>query len=87
MPTLFVLFGFKFLFYSNDHEPIHIHVKKGQGKRMIHAKFQVDPMVELMENNGFKSSQLKLVKAIVEENKAIIIEKWNIYFKTNHHDN
>ena len=29
MPTLFTVFGFRFMFYSNDHEPIHIHVLKG----------------------------------------------------------
>ena len=29
MPTIFILFGFRFLFYANDHEPIHVHVVKG----------------------------------------------------------
>ena len=29
MPTLFTLFGLRFMFYSNDHEPIHVHVVKG----------------------------------------------------------
>ena len=28
MPTVFILFGFAFKFYSNDHEPLHIHVLK-----------------------------------------------------------
>lgn len=32
MPTIFKLFGFAFLFYANDHEPIHAHVVKGGGK-------------------------------------------------------
>lgn len=26
MPTIFIFFGFRFMFYSNDHEPIHVHV-------------------------------------------------------------
>lgn len=29
MPTIFILFGFQFMFYSNEHLPIHVHVKKG----------------------------------------------------------
>ncbi len=29
MPQLFTLFGLRFMFYSNDHEPIHVHVVKG----------------------------------------------------------
>ena len=32
MPTIFILFGFRFLFDANDHEPIHVHVVKGDGK-------------------------------------------------------
>ena len=35
MPTIFILFGFRFMFYANDHEPIHVHVTKGD----ISAKF------------------------------------------------
>lgn len=29
MHTIFILFGFRFMFYANDHEPIHVHVVKG----------------------------------------------------------
>lgn len=29
MPTIFILFGFRFMFYANDHEPIHVPVIKG----------------------------------------------------------
>lgn len=29
MPTLFEYFGFVFKFYSNEQEPIHVHVQKG----------------------------------------------------------
>ena len=35
MPTIFILFGFRFMFYANDHEPIHVHVIKGD----VCAKF------------------------------------------------
>lgn len=76
MPTLFIMFGFRFMFYSNDHEPIHIHAIRGN----IHAKFNVFPSVELVENNGLKTSELKLVESVIEENKEIIIERWNELF-------
>lgn len=29
MGKIFEYFGFIFYFFSNEHEPIHIHVKKG----------------------------------------------------------
>ena len=78
MPTLFVMFGFRFMFYSNDHTPIHIHAVKGD----INAKFRVLPEVVLEENNGLKPAELKMVEAIVEENKEIIIERWNEFFNS-----
>ncbi len=60
MPTVFILFGFRFMFYSNEHNPIHIHVVKGN----ICAKFKLFP-VELVENKGLKPSELKLVESII----------------------
>ena len=39
MPTIFILFGFRFMFYANDHEPIHVHVIKGD----VSAKFTLFP--------------------------------------------
>lgn len=76
MPTIFILFGFRFLFYANDHEPIHVHVVKGN----ISAKFTLFPEVELVGNNGLKPAELKLVEAVIEENKEIIAEHWNKFF-------
>ena len=77
MPTLFSFFGFRFMFYSNDHEPVHVHVIKDQKHE---AKFCVDP-VKLIENNGLKVSELKLAESVIEENKDIIINRWKEYFK------
>ena len=77
MPQLFTLFGLRFMFYSNDHEPIHVHVVKGGAE----ARFQVQPEVTLMENRGLKPAELKLAESIVEENKEIIAARWNEFFK------
>lgn len=75
MPTIFILFGFRFLFYANDHEPIHVHVVKGD----ICAKFTLAP-VELIENHGLKPSELKMAESVIEENKEVIAEHWNKFF-------
>jgi hypothetical protein len=32
MPTVFTQGGFRFFFYSNDHEPVHVHVLYGTGE-------------------------------------------------------
>lgn len=78
MPTVFIVFGFIFRFYSNDHTPIHIHVIKGGAK----AKFTIDP-VELVDNQGMKPAEIKLVESIIEENREVIAEYWNRFFNTN----
>ena len=75
MPTVFILFGFIFKFYSNDHEPLHIHVIKDGNK----AKFSLFP-VQLVENYGLKPAELKFVESIIEENQEVIAEHWNRFF-------
>ncbi|MBQ6210440.1 MAG: DUF4160 domain-containing protein [Prevotella sp.] len=75
MPTIFVLFGYRFLFYSNDHTPIHVHVVKDGNK----AKYNIFP-VELVDNHGFKKQELKLIEAIIEENVETIAQHWNMFF-------
>ena len=76
MPTLFNFFGFRFMFYSNDHEPIHVHVIKDNKHE---AKFLVNP-VQLIENHGLKASEISLAESVIEENKEIIENRWSEYF-------
>lgn len=76
MPTLFILFGFRFFFWSNEHDPIHVHISKGESE----AKFNVEN-IELVENFGFKKNELKMIESILEENRDIIIARWKEYFK------
>lgn len=77
MPTLFIIFGFRFLFYSNDHEPIHVHVIKDGHE----ARFQVEPEVILLENKGLKVSELRMAESVIEENREVIIARWKEYFQ------
>ena len=63
---------------NDDHEPVHVHVIKDQKHE---AKFCVEPEVNLIENNGLKASELRLAESVIEENKEIIVNRWNEYFK------
>ena len=76
MPELFRLFGIKFFFFSNEHLPIHVHIKNADGD----AKFTLNP-IELVENDGVKNKDLKFAEAIIIENQDLIIGRWNDYFK------
>ena len=80
MPTVFNFFGIRFVFFSNDHEPIHIHAIKGKGAVKEYAIFQVIPEVVLLENKGLKMHELKMAEMVIEENKNVIKENWERFF-------
>ncbi len=70
----------RFVFFSNDHDPIHIHVIKGKGRVKEYAIWQVEPEIALMENNGLKPNELKMAEMVIEENREIIVASWKKYF-------
>ena len=75
MPTILSQNGFRFFFYSNEHEPMHIHVEKGDST----AKFNLIPAI-LVKNQGMKSKDLRIIEEIISENQGLFIEKWKQYF-------
>jgi len=77
MPTVLKLLGLKFYYWSQEHKPIHIHVRKGDGE----ARFALEPQVELIENHGLKPHELALAEEIICDNREFMIEHWNLYFK------
>ena len=78
MPTVLLLKGFRFFFFSADgKEPIHVHVKKGDGDGKIWLEPEIKPAY-LIDFNQQEENQ---ILDIVKENKDLIINKWNEYFR------
>lgn len=77
MPTLLIIFGIRFYFYSREHLPIHVHIETGDGK----AKFEIETEVKLVENNGVKTKDVRLAEAILEENRENFVNEWNNFFR------
>lgn len=76
MPTILVTQGFRFFFFSGEgNEPPHIHAEHGDKV----AKYWLNP-VELSSSAGFRSHELKKVRTLVIEHRALFLEKWNEYF-------
>jgi hypothetical protein len=73
MPKVFEKNGYKFFFYSNEHRPIHVHVRHGDGE----AVFNVEDSVELRESQGMKLSELSMAEKLAEEHRQLILEKWH----------
>lgn len=72
MPTILVIFGLRFYFYADEHLPIHVHLENSDGK----AKIQLDPEIDLIENNGIKPQDIKRAINIAKEYREEFIEKW-----------
>ena len=68
MPEIFRFAGTRFFFFSNEHLPIHIHVKNSDGT----AKFTVNP-VQLIESKGMKNKELNTAEEMIRENEDLII--------------
>lgn len=79
MPELFRKYGFRFYFYTNEHEPIHVHVSKNDGD----AKFIITETgkVELKYAYNLKLKEVVKAQKLAEEHKEMIITAWISYFK------
>ena len=73
MPLVFEIDGFKFSFYSNDHRPIHVHVRKAGAE----AIFDVEDHVQLRESHGFRVRDLARAEELAEEHRNRIIKEWH----------
>jgi hypothetical protein len=77
MPTLLLLNGFRFFFYSNENaEPAHIHVNKGN----CFCKVWLTN-IQVAYSFGFNSKELNFIKETVEANATNFQNKWNEYFR------
>ena len=84
MPELFRQYGFIFMFFSREHEPIHVHVRGHNGD----AKFNWDGEGFVMEYaHNIKANDLKRIERMIAENTDIIINRWYELFKTADEDN
>lgn len=75
MPTILFIFGFRFIIYTRDHNPPHIHAIKNTGA----AKIEIYPNICLKENKGLSPKELKTVMSVVEEYKEEFLAKWIEY--------
>jgi hypothetical protein len=76
MPRIFERDGYRFFFYSNEHRPIHVHVRYGSGE----AVFDMEQGVELRESQGLKVRELTKAEGLATEHRELIIERWHEHF-------
>ena len=86
MPKLYEYFGLLVLFYSNEHEPIHVHGIDADGREskaeIIVENGKVKKIRFVMVGNvpPLAGAQLKNFKALVKVRAEEIVAKWIDFF-------
>jgi hypothetical protein len=76
IPKVLKIDGFRFFFFSNEHTPEHIHIKKGN----MYARIEIETL-EVTDSYNCNSKEIKKMISIVKKNQKILQGKWNEYFK------
>ena len=85
MPKIFEYFGFIFLFYSNEHEPIHVHVMKDGHEAIFKIILENGELVEIHKRNSNKipplsEKDISTAEAFVKKYYKNIVDKWVNFF-------
>ena len=75
MPKIFEYFGFIFFFYSNEHEPIHVHVKHE------HKESGFELIIMTGELEEVRVRQHKGTVPLSEKDKRVAMDFINKYYK------
>ncbi|WP_408097977.1 DUF4160 domain-containing protein [Peredibacter sp. HCB2-198] len=75
MPTIMMIYGFRFFFHSNEETRMHVHVEYQD----LEAKIWLDTF-EIAQNNGFRSHELNRIQKIVRTNEKAFKKAWTAYF-------
>jgi len=85
MPKIFEYFGFIFFFYSNEHEPIHVHVLHNGHQSIFELIMMNGELVDICvrEKAGeepLTSKDKKVAEAFIRKYSKNIITKWVRFF-------
>ena len=78
MAEIFRLNGFKVVIFSDDHDPPHVHIRKGDFE--VKIDISKDPAVLMVgEENSKRAADQKLRKQalkIANDNLAMLVNEW-----------
>jgi hypothetical protein len=85
MPKIFEYLGILIFFYSNEHEPIHVHARYNEFESKAEFYIVNGEIVEIKikfvkGSNPLTGSKLKDFELFLENYGERIVEKWIDYF-------
>ena len=85
MPKIFEYFGFIFYFYSNEHEPIHVHVLHGGKESIFDLIMMNGELIEVRVREKKNAEPLpekdkRVAEGFIRKYHKNIIDKWVKFF-------
>lgn len=85
MPKIYEYFGFIFYFYSNEHEPIHVHAIHGDKESVFDLIMQDGKLIKIniRKRKGFDmlvDKDINIAETFIRRYHKEIIEKWVTFF-------
>ncbi|MBV5303090.1 MAG: DUF4160 domain-containing protein [Chlorobium sp.] len=85
MPKIYDYLGILIFFYSNEHEPIHVHAKKEEFESkaefyIVNGKISEIKITNIKGAKPLKGKKLKDFQIFLENYSDKIIDKWINYF-------
>ena len=85
MPKIYEYFGLIFYFYSNEHEPIHVHVTKNERETIFEiiltdGKLAEIKMREAKNKKALTSKEQEEATTVIHKYYRDIVEKWINFF-------
>jgi hypothetical protein len=90
MPKLYEYFGLVFLMFSNEHSPIHVHVRYGTSEAVLELVILDGKVVavvfrKLSNKRMLPPAQQREAETFVRAKAKDIARKWNEYFVLHKH--
>lgn len=85
MPKIFEYLGYIFLFYSNDHKPLHVHARYAEYESVIELEILDGKLVNIKFKRSAGSKPIpaanrKEVEKFVSVYYLKIVEKWTQFY-------
>ena len=85
MPKIYEYFGFVFFFFSNEHEPIHVHVMKSGCQTVFELMLMDGVLTEIRtrSESGYEllsEKDEKVAEDFIRAYYRNIVEKWMNFF-------
>ncbi len=85
MPTIYLYYGFIFKFYSNEHEPIHVHARYNGCETVFEIVLENGKITEIRTRkvkgkNPLSEKDMKIALGFVKTYGKNIVDKWINFF-------